>query len=89
MLGKGRPTSPLRSAAASPVRGEKKAKPGALLAGLWPKGCRSQAARRRHAHPLGSALAGEGVGDGAESSARSRSLSLGLHVTERGGDGEE
>ena len=65
MLGKGRPTSPLRSAAASPVRGEKKAKPGALLAGLWPKGRRGQVARRRCVHPLGSAHAGEGAGDGA------------------------
>ena len=45
--------------------GEKKAEPGALLVGLWPRGRRSQAARRRHAHPLGSAHAGEGVSDGA------------------------
>jgi len=47
------------------VRGEKKVEPGALLVGLWPRGRRSQTARRRHAHPLGSARAGERVGDGA------------------------
>ena len=48
------------------VRAEKKAehreKP---LAGLRPKGRHSQAARRQRAHPLGSAHAGEGTGDGA------------------------
>ena len=45
---------------------EKKVEPRALLAGLWPKGRRNQAARWRRAHPLGSALAGEGAGDGTE-----------------------
>jgi len=82
-MGKGRPTSPLCSATASSAREEKEAEPGALLAGLWPKGRCSQAARRWRAHPLGSALAGEGAGDGTESSARSRSLSLGLCTIER------
>jgi len=60
--------------------------PETLLAGLWPKGRRSQVARRRRAHPLGSVLAGKGAGDGAESSARSRSLSLGLRAIEREGE---
>ena len=66
MLGKGRPTSPLCSTVASPTRGEKKAELGALLAGLWPKGRRGQAARQRCAHPLGNAHADEGADDGAE-----------------------
>jgi len=65
MLGKGRSTSPLRSAAASSARGEKKAEPGALLGVLWPKRRRGQAARRRHGHPLGRAHADEGANDGA------------------------
>jgi len=49
----------------SPAR-EKKTEPGRFFAGLGQrrKG-RGQAARRRHAHPLGSTRAGEGAGDGA------------------------
>ena len=47
------------------ARGEKRAGPGALLAGLRPKGRRGQATRRRRAHPLGSAHTGEEAGDGA------------------------
>ena len=38
---------------------------GAQLTGIRPQGRRGQAARRRRAHPLGSAHAGEGAGDGA------------------------
>jgi len=48
----------------SPAR-EKKTEPGSLLAGLNPRGHRGQATRRRRAHPLGSAHAGEGAGGGA------------------------
>ena len=44
---------------------EKRAEPGALLAELRPKGRRGLAARRRRAHPLGSAHVDEGAGDGA------------------------
>ena len=45
----------------------------------WPKGDRGQAARRRHAHPLGSAHAGEGAGDGAIGCSLARcSLSVAL-----------
>ena len=60
--GKGWLTSP----SCTPVRGEKKGPAGgAQLAGIRPQGRRGQAARRRRAHPLGSAHAGEGAGDGA------------------------
>ena len=45
--------------------GGRKGRPGALLAGIRPQGRRGQAARRRRAHPLGNAHAGEGAGDGA------------------------
>ena len=48
--GRGKPrgtTSPLCRTA----RGEKRFGPGALLAGLRPKGRRGQATRRQHAHP--------------------------------------
>jgi len=44
---------------------EKKTEPGELSARARPKKRRGQAARRRRAHPLGSAHAGEGGGDGA------------------------
>jgi len=57
-----------------------------LLAGLRPKGCRGQAARRRRAHPLGSAHAGEGAGDGAmaaRSTVVALSGSLGAAVLRR------
>ena len=58
---------------------------GALLVGLWPKGRHSHAARRRCAHPLGSALAGEGAGDGAESSARFARFARARRAAEREG----
>ena len=58
----------------SPAR-EKKTEPGSLLVGLGQRGHRGQAARRRRAHPLGSAHAGEGAGGGAMVAfARSQSL---------------
>ena len=44
---------------------EKKTEPGELFARARPKKRRGQAARRRRAHPLGSAHADEGAGDGA------------------------
>ena len=60
--GKGRLTSP----SCMPARGEKKGPAeGAQLAGIRPQGRRGQAARRRHAHLLGSTHADEGAGDGA------------------------
>ena len=50
---------------------------GARLAGIRPQGRRGQAARRRRAHPLGSAHAGEGAGDGAGTSLLRQGCSLG------------
>ena len=47
------------------ARGKEGRTPGVLLAGLRPHECRGQAARWWRAHPLGSAHAGEGAGDGA------------------------
>ena len=66
--GRGWPTSPLRGTEVTPARGEKKGRPGAQLAGIRPQGRRGQAARRRRAHPLGSAHADEGADDGVGTS---------------------
>ena len=49
---------------------------GAPLAEIRPQGHRGQAARRRRAHPLGSAHAGEGAGDGAGTSLLHRGRSV-------------
>ena len=58
--------------------GKRKGRPGALLARIQPQGRRGQAARRRRAHPLGSAHAGEGASDGAGTSLLRRCRSLGV-----------
>ena len=59
------------------ARREKKGRPkGSRLAGIRPQGRRGQATRRRRAHPLGSAHAGEGAGDGAGTSLLHRGRSV-------------
>ena len=61
---RGWPTSPLRGTTVTPARGEKKGRLGLRSLGS-DQGRRGQAARRRRAHPLGSAHAGEGADGGA------------------------
>ena len=67
---KGKRVARLTSPSSTPARAGKREadRKGARLAGIRPQGRRGQAARRRRAHPLGSAHAGEGAGDGAGTS---------------------
>ena len=62
------------------ARGEE-GQAGVITHRAQPRGCRVQAARRRRAHPLGSAHAGEGAGDGAMPPAPPSLLSASHSVT--------
>ena len=55
-------------------RGRRRAEPGAAARRARPRGHRGQAARQRRTHPLGSAHAGEGAGDGAMATRSTASL---------------
>ena len=66
----------------------RRSRAGELALRARPRGRRGQAARRQHAHPLGSAHAGEGAGDGAMA-ARSTVLLAQLRSVARGAEKEK
>ena len=83
---KGKRVARLTSPSSTPARAGKREanRKGARLAGIRPQGRRGQAARRRRAHPLGNAHAGEGGGDGAGTSLLRHGCSLGDSLRREG-----